>query len=176
MKNKYSTTVFWDDADECFIATCPEFPLLSAHGDTREEATSEFQTVLEMAIESFEENNLELPKPRTAVSHSGQFRLRISKSLHKGLAEIAEKEGVSLNSYVTSLITEGHTLKKAYADKIEVIERIMQHLASNMISQHHELQVHTKILNFLETTSHQKKPVGIRWQPSKELYFHAVSK
>lgn len=75
MIDKYSVNVCWDDEDNCFIATCLEFPLLSAHGDTREEAISEFQLVLEMAIESFTEDHLELPKPKLPILIVGSSEL-----------------------------------------------------------------------------------------------------
>jgi predicted RNase H-like HicB family nuclease len=163
-KDRYSTIVCWDEEDSCFIATCLEFPLLSAFGDTREEAVTEFQVVLEMAIESYQEDNLELPKPKTTASHSGQFRLRLPKSLHRVLAETAVREGVSLNTYAVSLIAENNALKTAYTIKIETLERIVQQLASTMASQHRELQVHTQRLHFIEAATNQPKPTASGWQ------------
>ncbi len=151
MSDKYSVNVFWENEDQCFIATCFEFPLLSAHGDTREEALSEFQLVLEMAIESYTEDNLELPKPKTSVSHSGQFRLRIPKTLHRNLSEAAEKENVSLNTYVISLLSENHTLKKIYSDQFKVMKKIVGNLTTIFDYQTNELQVHTQRLDLLES-------------------------
>ncbi len=159
MKDKYSVSVFWVEEDNCFVATCPEFSLLSAHGDTREEATSEFQIVLEMAIESYTEDGLELPEPKTHVSHSGQFRIRMPKRTHRGLVETAEKEGVSLNTYAVSLIIENHTLKKAYTEEVKVLERIVQQLTSSMVSQHLALQVHTQKVNF--SRGHEANHIGL---------------
>lgn len=167
MKDRYSTNVCWDEEDNCFIATCTEFPLLSAYGDTREEAISEFQIVLEMAIESFEDDKLELPKPKTTSSHSGQFRIRMPKSLHRNLAESAEREGVSLNTYAVSLIAENNALKQSYTAKIDTLERVVQQLASTLASQHRELQVHTEKLNFIEATSNQPKLASAGWRSSE---------
>lgn len=31
-------TIIWSDEDQCYIATVDEYPSLSAHGDTPEEA------------------------------------------------------------------------------------------------------------------------------------------
>lgn len=165
-KDRYSTHVCWDEDDDCFIASCLEFPLLSAYGDTREDAISEFRTVLEMAIESYEEDSLELPEPKTTASHSGQFRLRLPKSLHKVLSETAVREGVSLNTYAVSLIAENNALKTAYTVKIEALERMVQQLASTLASQHRELQVHTQRLHFIETNN-QPKPTVTGWQSNQ---------
>jgi len=163
MKDKYSVNVFWDEEDKCFIATCPEFPLLSAHGDTREEATSEFQIVLEMAIESYTEDELELPKPRTVANYSGQFRIRMRKSLHKELAETALKEGVSLNAYTVSVIAENHSIKKAYREKTDTLERIIDKIAINMVAQHQRVQIHTQKLDFIETSTRRQKTPENEW-------------
>lgn len=153
MLDKYSVNVFWSEEDRCFVATCSEFPLLSAFGDTREEATAEFQIVLEMAIESYQENGLELPKPKTLVTHSGQFRLRLPKSLHKALADGAEHESVSLNTYIVSLLTETQTYKKVYTDKIEVLERLFHQLVCHTVSHREKLQVYKQRLDFLENNA-----------------------
>lgn len=163
MKDYYSVNIFWVEADNCFIASCPEFPLLSAHGDTKEEAASEFQIVLEMAIDSYIEDKIELPKPRTSLNYSGQFRIRMPKSLHRDLAETALKEGVSLNSYTVSVISENHTNKKIYTEKIHALERMIEKLTINLVSQHQALQVHTQKINFLETSAQQQKPVQKSW-------------
>ncbi len=174
MKDKYSVNVFWDEEDNCFIATCHEFPLLSAHGDTKEEAISEFQVVLEMAIESYIEDHLELPKPKILSNYSGQFRIRMRKNLHKELAETAEKEGVSLNSYAVSVIAENHAIKKLYADKIEALERMINGLTLNIVSQHQELQVYTKKLEFFEDTARQDIGITNRWSSNNDQIIPAT--
>lgn len=163
MSDKYSVNVFWDNEDQCFIATCYEFPLLSAHGDTREEAISEFQIVLEMAIESYTDDNLELPKPNISVSHSGQFRLRIPKSLHRNLSEAARKENVSLNTYVISLLSETHAVKKVHTDQFKVMEKLVNNLTSLLVYQRDELQVHTQRLDLLESQTVDQIPTDSHW-------------
>ena len=52
-----------------------------------------------------------IPKPATreagADDFSGRFVQRVPKSLHARLATQAKKEGVSLNTFILSLISEG---------------------------------------------------------------------
>jgi antitoxin HicB len=46
------------------------------------------------------------PPPLTLPRHSGQFRLRVPRSLHAWLAARAELEGVSLGTLIVQLLTE----------------------------------------------------------------------
>lgn len=48
------------------------------------------------------DNNLEIPEPMSEEEFSGKFTIRISKSLHKIMAEQSKKEGLSLNQYVSN--------------------------------------------------------------------------
>lgn len=105
----YSCRVLWSDEDECFIATCPEFPHLSAFGDTRQEALNELNVVLEAAIDVYGEEGWKLPEPQKVHEYSGQFRLRLSKGLHRKLAIQAESEGVSLNTLIVQYLSERGT-------------------------------------------------------------------
>ncbi|MCQ2551049.1 MAG: toxin-antitoxin system HicB family antitoxin [Clostridia bacterium] len=45
------------------------------------------------------EDEIQIPEPSDISQYSGQFKLRIPKSLHKSLAEQAKAEGVSLNQF-----------------------------------------------------------------------------
>ena len=53
----------WSDEDEAYIATIPEFPGLSAFGDTPDEAVKEVQVVCESFIEVYKKDRIELPNP-----------------------------------------------------------------------------------------------------------------
>src|ERR1700685_1821637 len=98
--DKYSINIEWSEEDQSFIATSPVFGGLNAFGSTKEEALKEAEIVLEGFVSVLEEKNETVPVPDIAETYSGQFRLRISKSLHRRLTESAEKEGVSLNQYI----------------------------------------------------------------------------
>lgn len=64
MTNKYSFEIAWSDEDNAYIACCPEFPGLIAHGDTPEEAVIELRITIEDTIDIYKNNNLTLPEPR----------------------------------------------------------------------------------------------------------------
>jgi len=67
MTNKYTIQIFWSSEDEIFVAVCPEFPGLSAFGETREEALKEAQTALGLMIEIYREKGINLPEPQNTL-------------------------------------------------------------------------------------------------------------
>jgi len=77
--NRYSINIFWSDEDESYIATCPEFPGLSAFGETPEEALAEAQIALQLFIDTYNEDGLPLPEPQVARDNMGKFRIPSSK-------------------------------------------------------------------------------------------------
>lgn len=52
----------------------------------------------------------EIPMLKELDDYSGQFKLRIPKSLHKSLAEGALHEGISMNQYCLYLLTRNDAL------------------------------------------------------------------
>ena len=64
---KYSFALHWSDEDEGYIAKCPEFPDLSAFGDTPREAIAEAQVALELMIETYQDAGKALPEPLKSV-------------------------------------------------------------------------------------------------------------
>lgn len=106
MSMKYSCNVIWSAEDNAYIATCPEFPGVSAFGDTVEVAVAELQNVLEATIETYQQEGWPLPEPRRLTPHSGKLLVRMPRSLHHELALRAEEEEVSLNTLIVALLSE----------------------------------------------------------------------
>lgn len=104
--NRYGFSVAWSGPDNAYLALCAEFPGLSAFGQTPEQAISELETALELAIETYEEEGWELPQPREQQSHSGQLRVRLPRVLHARLSAQAELDGVSLNTLIVAYLAE----------------------------------------------------------------------
>jgi len=114
--NKYSFVIQWSDEDGEYVATCPEFPGLSAFGEDEEEAIREGKTALEGMIQAYKKKNIPLPVPRKEEHYSGQFRVRIPKSQHRQLSEMARDDNVSLNTMVIIAIArlvEAHAITQA---------------------------------------------------------------
>lgn len=104
MSEHYRFNVLWSELDKCYLALCPEFPGLSAFGETPSEAIEEGMVALELFLEEFRKSGQEPPSPRTLEDFSGQFRLRLPRWLHAGLVGQAEADSVSLNSLIISYL------------------------------------------------------------------------
>ncbi|MDP3486498.1 MAG: toxin-antitoxin system HicB family antitoxin [Bacillota bacterium] len=52
------------------------------------------------------ESGYEIPEPDTLDDYSGQFKLRLPKSLHRELAEKSKQEGISMNQYCLYLLAK----------------------------------------------------------------------
>jgi antitoxin HicB len=113
--NSYSFNVFWSEEDGSYIAVCPEFPILSAFGETAEQALAELKVALDLAIETYQEEGWTLPEPIARHVYSGQFRVRMPKSLHARLAFQAELEHVSLNTLVVASLSESMGRKVGFS-------------------------------------------------------------
>ncbi len=100
MNSGYSLSIFWSEDDRGFIALVPEFPGLSAFGETRDEAAREAEIALAGMIASYKEDGEQLPVPKKLPQYSGQFRLRVAPSLHKAAVLEAQRENISLNAFV----------------------------------------------------------------------------
>lgn len=110
LTKRYSVQVFRDPAGDGFLAVCPEFPHLSAFGETRGEAIEEMQVVLELAVQTYRDEGWPLPEakqPPSASLPSGEFRVRLPRTLHMQLAAQAEADGVSQNTLVVTYIAHG---------------------------------------------------------------------
>ena len=62
---KYSIYLFWNEADQGYVATIDEFPGLSAFGETPEEATMEARIAAEGFFKVMEEDGESIPVPKT---------------------------------------------------------------------------------------------------------------
>lgn len=105
--HNYSFQVAWSSEDAAYVATSLEFPGLSGLADSPEDALRELRKVVEVAVEAYVEDGDAVPQPIEVQEFSGQFRLRLPKSLHAALAGRAVAEGVSLNALAQTLISAG---------------------------------------------------------------------
>jgi len=113
--DRYSVDACWSDEDGAFVAVCPEFEGLSALGATAKEAVEELESAIALAVETHQEEGWPLPQARLRQRFSGQFRVRLPRSLHAWLVLEAEREGVSLNSLVLACLSEARGSHSAVA-------------------------------------------------------------
>ncbi|MCI5523814.1 MAG: toxin-antitoxin system HicB family antitoxin, partial [Spirochaetia bacterium] len=89
-----------------FIASYPELPGCITCGETITEAVVNSENAKKEWLLAAIENNIEIAEPESTDSYSGQFKLRLPKTLHKTLAEDSKKEGVSMNQYCVYLLAK----------------------------------------------------------------------
>lgn len=106
---KYPVSIKWSDEDKGYIATIPGIQGLSAFGEEPDVALCELNIAAKAYYESLKKAGKPLPVLAQVVPFSGQLRLRLPKSLHAELSQAAENEGVSLNTYLISLLAREHT-------------------------------------------------------------------
>jgi antitoxin HicB len=83
-----------------------DLPGCYSQGETVEEALENIEEARKLWMESMYEDGNKIPLPGSAEKQfSGKFNVRIPKSLHRKLDEMAEKEGVSLNHYLVSTLS-----------------------------------------------------------------------
>jgi len=86
-----------------------EFPDLKGcigTGDNIPEATEDAMAAKEAWLEIALDNGKKIPEPNTTSNFSGNFALRMSKSLHQWVVETSEKEGVSTNQFINYVLSE----------------------------------------------------------------------
>ena len=56
------------------------------------------------------EEGIEIYEPDSLENYSGQFKLRIPRSLHRSLAEHSQREGISMNQYCVYLLSKNDVM------------------------------------------------------------------
>ncbi len=104
----YTIEVHKDDSDgdTAYVARVVELPGCMTQADTFEEVEEMVQDAMRAWIESAIEDGVSIPEPRKAEDYSGKFVVRVPRSLHRQLAIAAERDGVSLNAYVSTTLAQ----------------------------------------------------------------------
>jgi len=107
-----------DPENPGWVARMLEFPGCITQADTFELLGEMIEDAMRGWIEVALEDRIPIPEPRPSESFSGKFVVRVPKSLHRELVEAAEKDGVSLNTYVSTALGKAisHTKKMSLSD------------------------------------------------------------
>jgi len=103
----YRVVVEWSDEDRAFVARVPALPGCAAHGRTPEQATREAVVAARGIVDVMRAHKDPIPPADAISGHSGQLRLRLPRSLHQRLAQLAALDGVSLNQEMVALLAAG---------------------------------------------------------------------
>ena len=113
----YKIEIYFEHEDNTWVAVHPELGRGTCYAiaETQEEALKLLaeakKDILEIAISE----GKEIPEPIFEKEElpSGQFVLRIPRSLHAQLKSQADKEQVSLNQYVLTILSENIGIEKS---------------------------------------------------------------
>lgn len=96
------------DPEGGYVIEFPDLPGCMTQAETLDEIIPMAEDARRLWIESvYERGELDVPLPSYPEEYSGKFNVRLPRSLHRKLAEAADREGVSLNTYVTELLSRG---------------------------------------------------------------------
>ena len=93
----YRMEIIRDSDEGGFVASYPDLPGCITCGETEEEALKNALDAKKAWLEAALEENIEIPEPDSLEAYSGQFKLRLPRSLHRALAEHSQREGISMN-------------------------------------------------------------------------------
>jgi antitoxin HicB len=88
--------------DGTWFARIVEFAGCMTEGDTQTEALANLEDAMMAWVEVKIEDGDSIPEPITVDDYSGKFMVRVAKSLHRDIALRADREGVSLNAFVST--------------------------------------------------------------------------
>ena len=106
MALSYRMEIVEDKDEGGYVLSYPDLPGCITCGDTVQDAIINAQDAKKAWLEAALEEGIEIYEPDSLEDYSGQFKLRIPRSLHKSLAEHSKKEGISMNQYCLYLLTK----------------------------------------------------------------------
>ena len=105
MALSYKMEIVEDKEEGGFVVSFPDLPGCITCGETVESAVANAMDAKKAWLEAALEEGLTIREPDSIEDYSGQFKLRIPKSLHRLLAEHSQKEGISMNQYCLYLLS-----------------------------------------------------------------------
>ena len=106
----YSLHLIWSDKEDGYVASVPEIPHISLVASTAKEALVKLNDAVTIYLSEKNASREKVAQPLRIEDFSGQFRLRIPRTLHAVLSREAEQEGVSLNTYILHILGHRHSM------------------------------------------------------------------
>ncbi|MGN0170909.1 MAG: type II toxin-antitoxin system HicB family antitoxin [Lachnospiraceae bacterium] len=102
----YRMEIVEDRNEGGYVASYPDLPGCITCGATIESAISNLLDAKRAWLEAAFENDIDIFEPNSLSDYSGQFKLRMPRSLHRSLAEHSKQEGISMNQYCVYLLAK----------------------------------------------------------------------
>lgn len=95
-----------EEGEKYWIAEVPELPGCKSHGSTVEEAVKSVEEAKKDWILDSLKSREEVPTPIEREKYSGKLLVRMSRSLHRSLAVMADAEKLSLNQLIVTMLAK----------------------------------------------------------------------
>ena len=102
----YTYRVLWDVGRGEYVALCLEFPREEQWGAPAHEALTAMEQAVEVQLTEREEFGLEPPESLSDHGYSGTFVVRTSPMLHRRMTIEAAEQGVSMNQWIVSKLSD----------------------------------------------------------------------
>lgn len=110
MSMSYKMEIIEDQDEGGFVISYPDLPGCITCGETIESAMQNAKDAKRKWIRAALEEGIEIYEPDSLENYSGQFKLRIPRSLHRSLAEHSQREGISMNQYCVYLLSKNDVM------------------------------------------------------------------
>lgn len=110
MSMSYKMEIIEDQDEGGFVISYPDLPGCITCGETIESAMRNAKDAKREWIRAALEEGIEIYEPDSLENYSGQFKLRIPRSLHRSLAEHSQREGISMNQYCVYLLSKNDVM------------------------------------------------------------------
>ena len=115
----YRMEIIPDREEGGYTARYPDLPGCMTCAETIEELIANAEDAKKVWLSAALEDGIIIAEPQQdddLHAYSGQFKLRIPRSLHKSLSVHAKQEGISMNQYCLYLLTKNdasHTARNS---------------------------------------------------------------
>ena len=103
----YKIEIIEDKEEGGYAISCPELKGCVTCADTIQQGFEMIDDAKKCWFTACIDEGIPIPEPSRLEDYSGQFKLRIPKSLHKTFAERSRREGISMNQYCLYLLSSG---------------------------------------------------------------------
>ena len=110
MKMSYRMEIVEDQDEGGFVVSYPDLPGCITCGETIESAAANAVDAKKAWLEAALEEGIEIAEPDSLEAYSGQFKLRVPRSLHRARAEHSKREGISMNQYCVYLLSKNDAM------------------------------------------------------------------
>lgn len=106
----YKMEIVEDRSEGGYVVSFPDLPGCMTCGETVEAAVANAAEAKKEWLTAAFEEGIDIPEPESLDDYSGQFKLRIPKSLHRSLSEHSKREGISMNQYCLYLLSKNDAM------------------------------------------------------------------